>query len=297
MEVSKKVSVIIPFYTNVDWLAQAIDSVLAQTYQDYEILVINDGTTEDDTYFLREYGTKISYTKIKNAGPANARNLGIEMATGEYVAFLDSDDLWLPNKLEVQINCMIAENAVWSHTSYISFYDGSEADYKLVDVSDFNGEVFKRGLLSTPIATPCVMIRTKCLKDNPSCRFSNAMRHGQDWYLWIMLARLFPLLAISSPLTRVRLRGANAALRARVQIKSKAQLLTLFNKSNIMKPELKALKPGGRFSYELCKAGSSMIDFTEKYFIKNRKTLEFISKVVYLTPYLILKMYSLNYKN
>ncbi|MEZ2440090.1 teichuronic acid biosynthesis glycosyltransferase TuaG [Chitinophaga sp. W3I9] len=292
-----KISVIIPFYTNVDWLAQAIDSVLAQTYPHYEILVINDGSPEDDTYFLMQYETKIKYIKTKNAGPASARNLGIEMAEGEYIAFLDSDDLWMPEKLEVQLNAMIAENAVWSHTSYTSFYDGSEADYKLVDISDFSGEVFKRGLLSTPIATPCVMIRAKYLKENPACRFSNVMRHGQDWYLWIMMARLFPLLAIPASLTRVRLRGANAALRARVQIKSKAQLWTLFNNNNAIKPELQTLKPGVRFSYKFCKAGSSLIDFTEKYFIKNRKTLEFMSKVVYLTPYLILKMYSLNYKN
>jgi teichuronic acid biosynthesis glycosyltransferase TuaG len=294
---SKKISVIIPFYTNVDWLAQAIDSVLAQTYSNYEILVINDGSPEDDTYFLMQYGSSINYIKTKNAGPASARNLGIEKATGEYIAFLDSDDLWLPDKLEVQLNSMITEDAIWSHCGYTSFYDGSEADFKVVDVSDFKGEVFSRGLLSTPIATPCVMIQTKYLRDHPACRFSNAMRHGQDWYLWIMLARLFPLLAIPQSLTRVRLRGSNAAQRARVQIKAKAQLWTIFNNNSTMKSAMEELRPGVRFSYKLCRAGSAMIDFTEKHFIRNKKTLELIAKVVYLTPYLILKMYSLNYKH
>ena len=97
------ISVIIPFYRHAAWLAQAVDSVLAQTYSPVEILVVNDGSDEDMTLFSQQYAEKIRYFTQPNAGPAAARNRGIAQANGEYVAFLDSDDLWLPDKLTRQM--------------------------------------------------------------------------------------------------------------------------------------------------------------------------------------------------
>ena len=97
---NKKVSVIIPFYSRLDWLYEAIESVLAQTYPIHEIILVNDGSKEDLTEFLDKYGKRIIYLKQENAGPAAARNNGIRRATGDYIAFEDSDDVWMPTKLE-----------------------------------------------------------------------------------------------------------------------------------------------------------------------------------------------------
>lgn len=105
-----RVSVIIPTYNRKDYVQEAIDSVLAQTYTDYEIIVVDDGSTDGTGEALQaRYGDRIRYVWQENQGESVARNRGIEMARGEYVAFLDSDDMWLPEKLEKQI-AFLSEN-------------------------------------------------------------------------------------------------------------------------------------------------------------------------------------------
>ena len=98
-----KVSVIIPTFNCDRYIAQAIDSVFAQTYRDYEIVVINDGSTDNTRQVLQPYLNKIQYIYQDNQGVSAARNRGIEAATGELVAFLDADDLFLPDKLAAQV--------------------------------------------------------------------------------------------------------------------------------------------------------------------------------------------------
>jgi len=99
----KTVSVVIPTYNYGRYIAEAIDSALAQTYAPLEIIVVDDGSTDDTRAVLAPYGDKIRTICQQNAGVAAARNTGIAAARGEYIAFLDSDDLWHPRKLELQM--------------------------------------------------------------------------------------------------------------------------------------------------------------------------------------------------
>ena len=98
-----KVSIVIPTYNSSQYISEALDSVLAQTYKDYEIIVVDDGSTDDTIQALQPYMSRIKYIYKENGGPGSARNVGIRNAQGEYIAFLDSDDLWLPEKLEKQV--------------------------------------------------------------------------------------------------------------------------------------------------------------------------------------------------
>jgi|GEM_PF-735880 len=100
------VSAIVPVYNSSRYIQKAIDSILAQTYHNYEIIVVDDGSTDDTKAKLRQYGDKIRYIYQENQGSAAARNTGIKLAQGELVAFLDSDDLWsMPEKLAKQVAC------------------------------------------------------------------------------------------------------------------------------------------------------------------------------------------------
>jgi glycosyltransferase involved in cell wall biosynthesis len=98
-----KVSVIIPAYNGDRYIAQAIDSVLTQTYRDYEIIVVDDGSSDRTPKIVEIYGDCLRYFQQKNQGVAAARNKGLEVATGEYISFLDQDDYFLPEKLSLQV--------------------------------------------------------------------------------------------------------------------------------------------------------------------------------------------------
>jgi len=99
------VSVIIPTYNCGKFIEQSIESVLNQTYKNIEIIVVDDGSTDDTQVKLLKYGKNINYIRKKNEGSSKARNIGMGCSKGEYLAFLDSDDLWHPGKLEMQLEC------------------------------------------------------------------------------------------------------------------------------------------------------------------------------------------------
>lgn len=101
------VSVIIPTYKRTHFLKLTIESIFNQTFQDFEIIVVDDGTSSDDNSFLCEKYEKVKYIKIKNSGgPAKPRNIGIKEAKGKYLAFVDDDDIWLSTKLEKQVELL-----------------------------------------------------------------------------------------------------------------------------------------------------------------------------------------------
>src|SRR5450830_1529256 len=89
-------SIVIPTYNRMKFLQQALDSVWAQTHDDYEIIVVDDGSTDGTKDYLASLDGRVKTVRQSNSGPAAARNLGVRQAKGEYVAFLDSDDLWFP---------------------------------------------------------------------------------------------------------------------------------------------------------------------------------------------------------
>ncbi|MCS7063994.1 MAG: glycosyltransferase family 2 protein, partial [Methylacidiphilales bacterium] len=94
-----KFSVIIPTYNRAPLLKQTLDSVLNQSFLDYEIIIVDDGSTDDTWQYLQSLRVKVTYYRQDNKGPAAARNLGAQHASGDYLAFLDSDDLWHPDTL------------------------------------------------------------------------------------------------------------------------------------------------------------------------------------------------------
>ena len=116
------ISIITPNYNCVKFIAETIESVLAQTYQNWEMIIVDDCSTDGSYEIALKYAEKDKRIKIfrmdHNSGAAYCRNKGIELSKGEYIAFLDSDDLWMPEKLEKQVEFMIANNCDFSFTEY-----------------------------------------------------------------------------------------------------------------------------------------------------------------------------------
>lgn len=112
------ISIVVPTYNRAHCIDEAIRSVLAQTAQDWELLIVDDGSTDNTADILAKYGDKIRVIKQVNAGPSAARNLGARSARGKFLAFLDSDDKWLPDKLTEQLKLMSHEGVIFSATNW-----------------------------------------------------------------------------------------------------------------------------------------------------------------------------------
>ncbi|HJD55964.1 MAG TPA: glycosyltransferase [Rickettsia endosymbiont of Pyrocoelia pectoralis] len=197
-----KISVIIPVYNAINFAIQAIESVLVQTHENFELIVINDGSTEDTTKLqeICQKDPKIIYITQRNKGPAAARNEGIEKATGEYIAFLDATDLFMLNKLKDQLKFMGENIFKFSHTSYEEI-DLLNRSLKYIPSGTFSGKIFPRIIYYNPIATSTVMVKSSLLKEN---KFPETVREGEDRCLWVALSGKNLLGGDDSVLSKVR---------------------------------------------------------------------------------------------
>lgn len=279
------VSVIIPFYRELGWLLEALESVYNQSYKNFEVILINDGSQEDISIVKIKYSSVI-ILKIENSGPGKARNTGIELAKGKYIAFLDSDDLWEPEKLEIQKQYMDTYKMMWSHCNYQRFWTNN-SKLKSVKCDDMQGGIIPKMFLSCSIATPCVMIRRSILIGNSILRFSELIRVGEDSFFWFKIAEKYPLGFIDEYLTKVRMRGSNAAFQAYLQLKSRSE--SSFKVENFdNSEEANATYKLITFGYMMCKLG---FDFIESLNLNvNRR--EYLARIIYFFPYVYFKVIS-----
>jgi glycosyltransferase involved in cell wall biosynthesis len=200
-----KVSVIIPVYNRINWVIEAIESVLIQTHKNFEILIIDDGSTDDISQLtsICKKDKRIKYFHKKNEGPAAARNLGIKNAIGKYIAFLDSDDLFYKDKIEIQLKFMEENNFIFSHTSYKKINEKGKY-IESVHSGFFSGNVFPKVIQTCPIAMPTVMGTLTLFQEN---LFPENIRSGEDCCLWISIASKNSIGGIDKELSKVRISG------------------------------------------------------------------------------------------
>lgn len=279
------VSVVIPFYKNVNWLEEAVESVLNQDYSQYEIIVVNDGSSEDVSEFLDRYQNKIRYFYKENGGAASARNLGIRKSKGEYIAFLDSDDLWQERKLSLQIAEMIKYNSVWSYTDFEIFGDKIKTSVRRMTKKETGVYDF----VSPYIGTPTVIVKKEILLSN-ALFFDEEFVYGEDSILWSCIIDKFPVLYLNKSLVSVRIRGNNAGRRAAVQIRARVKV---YDKCIKLIPDYRKKYS---FIYKsaimLCRFGCLFVRENSK-----SKFNEFIARIFFLFPHLLFKMDKLVKKN
>lgn len=206
-----KVSIILPVYNRCDCVAEAIESVLNQSYGHYELIVVDDGSTDDTSRVLSQYEDRISIIYQPNMGAAAARNAGIRAAKGEYIAFIDSDDLWAPKHLakhvetlDMNIECAMTYNVA----QYVTYKQ--EADAFVLDrcevAKKMNGMIYPSLLYieNCVITTPSVVLR-KLILDEIGC-FNESMRMCEDLDLWRRIAKKYQVCSIPEVLTIVRIR-------------------------------------------------------------------------------------------
>ena len=185
------VSVIIPAYNAANYIGEALDSVLNQTFRSHETIVINDGSpdTAELERELQGYGANIQYIKQENRGAAAARNAGLLCARGEYVAFLDADDRWLPNFLEEQIEFLKLNNADFVFSDALLFGDTRLAGRTFMELDPPKSDVTPESLLAVEVA---VLTSAVLARKNPILEvglFDETIKRGHDFELWFRLAK------------------------------------------------------------------------------------------------------------
>lgn len=198
-----QLSIIVPTYNASRFIEETIHSVLNQSFQDWELIIIDDCSTDNTVQKLNEFRKIDQRIRVKvldeNSGAAIARNTGISMASGRYIAFLDSDDLWVPRKLEKQLNFMKENNVAFSFTGYEIITESGEKTGKIIHVPK---KIDYQGLLkNTIIGCLTVMIDTQQVG---KIQMPN-LRTRQDTATWLsILKRGFEAYGIDEVLSKYR---------------------------------------------------------------------------------------------
>lgn len=206
------VSVVIPFFNECDLACRAARSVLDQTHPRMEVILVDDGSTEDLAPIdaLVRADDRVRLIRQSNCGPGSARNHGMHAARGSYIAFLDADDVFLPVKVQRQLELMQRKGSVISHTSYYVRFPECGPELGFLNSGTFTGKVYPQIIAGCPIATPTVMIHRTLVA--AGFQFPVGMAIGEDTLAWIELTASREILGIAEPLTIVEWSSASAPL-------------------------------------------------------------------------------------
>lgn len=202
-----KVSVIIPTYNNAGYISDAIDSVLTQTYDDYEIIVIDDGSTDDTKKVLEKYNSKIRYFYQANKGISAARNRGMAEAKGEYIALLDSDDIWFPEKIAMQVETLERNKQIGLVGSLLKVVDRYGNSLGTTKPKKSPGNSFENGLIDGCPAPSSFVIRRECF--DVIGLFDEGLEMFEDLDLYLRISKKYMIRNIDIPLGCYRIHSSN----------------------------------------------------------------------------------------
>lgn len=186
------VSVVIPTYNRAELLKRAINSVLRQTFEDFELIVVDDASSDNTPEVVESIKDgRIQYVRLeKNSGGPVARNTGIKKARGRFIALLDDDDEWLPNRLELQIEKFESlekdVGVVYGGFYYVSQDTGEIIGKRL---PRYRGDVYTHLLKENFIGSPTLLIQRECFKK--AGLFDPELKSSQDWDMWLRIARYY----------------------------------------------------------------------------------------------------------
>jgi len=204
-----KVSVIIPTYNRENYICNAIDSVLNQTYRDFEIIISDDGSTDNTKKVLKKYNNSIKYYYQDNGGEASARNFGIKLASGEYIAFLDSDDIWLEQKLEKQMDYIEKTNADLVYCSMFIMEKGI-IDYKKKKPANPAISFLDLLLGGKSITTPTILAKKQCMQNIGL--FDETFKLACDYEMWLRFSLVYKIAFINQAFAIYRRHSDNLSI-------------------------------------------------------------------------------------
>lgn len=222
---NRHVSVIIPTYNRAWVVKEALDSVLAQEYKDFDLIVVDDGSTDETPTILSEYGDRLTVIRQKNRGVSAARNCGIKAAGGDLIAFLDSDDSWLPGMLAHQVRFFEDHpTALICQTEEIWIRNGVRVNPKNRHKKP-SGDIFERSLHLCLVSPSAVMMRRELF--DAVGRFDETLPACEDYDLWLRIGCRYPVHLVDMPLMVKK--GGHADQLSRIPALDKYRIFSLLN--------------------------------------------------------------------
>ncbi len=215
------VSVIIPVRNGKEFIGECLDSVIKQDYQALEIIVIDDGSTDFDYQTLSQLDARIKVIRLEGRGVSHARNAGMAHASGEYIAFLDADDIWFPGKITAQVRyfeshpdvgCVFGRFKRWEANEAGKFEPAAqllEPCHALTDAEpERSGWLYTRLLTGLLVGMNTAMIRREVYQMLGG--FDESMRIGEDYLFWLKISRIYEMHALDGAVALYRIHGSSA---------------------------------------------------------------------------------------
>lgn len=283
-QVKHKISVIIPAYNHARYVTRAIDSVFAQTYKSFEIIVVDDGSTDNTRQVLEPYLAsrqrgldRVKYIYQENRGLAGARNTGIRNSSGEYLQFLDADDELLPTKLEFHMNIMEGKPEIKITASSWQLIDNKGKP--LIEQRKYYKKLFgiEDIIFTNPFVVEALMFRRECFTDDSM--FNEDMRFCEDIDMWLRLAvKGYKFYCYPIKLVKIhRISGSMSYNNPFKMSEYRLKILDKFFASPGLKPEIEALK--GK-SYFTSYRSFAWAYYSGGYLSEGRKYLKEMVKII-----------------
>ena len=207
-----KISVVIPAYNAMAYLPETIANLLSQTFDDFEVIVVNDGSSDETEQWVSQISDpRVQLVSQENQGLAGARNTGIANAQGEYIAFLDADDLWEATKLEKQMRVLEENPEVGVVYTWVAYIDENGESTGRVFKHQAEGEVWKNLAERNIVECGSVAMVRRCCFETVGVFDRNLRSFVEDWDMWLRIASRYPFKVVKEPLVYYRQCSSSAS--------------------------------------------------------------------------------------
>jgi len=251
-----QVSVVIPTYNRARYVGDAIESALSQTAPSVEVIVVDDGSTDETRAVAARYAPEARYFWQPNAERGAARNQGLRLARGAFVAFLDSDDVWAPDKLERDLALFRRRPEVGFVYSDIQLVDADLRLLRRVRRRGDEGWVTGRLLLRNFVSVGAHLARTGAMRDAGGFREERELAGSEDWETWVRLSTCVPFAYLPVATARIRVHSGNSLNHAAAMERSRRRACAVMETADYLTPAQRRLLPRTRAMLALASARS-----------------------------------------
>lgn len=217
------ISVIIPVFNGSQFISQTIDSVFKQTYTNIEIIIVDDGSTDNSVSLVKSLSKDIKIVEQNNKGAAAARNSGVDESKGEFIAFLDSDDIWHPQKLEIQIDAL--RGCEWCYTDTLFLGGINDGISDSFFTKKYEGFILDKIVTGNFIGTSTVLLSRNLF--NLAGGFNSSLRSIEDWEFWCRVSSFSEIRYIPQSLVKYRVHPSSVSRSARGNIENHMKVIDL----------------------------------------------------------------------